>query len=135
MSDNESDITEELNDVSSSMQKIHEYVESLSHTSKHLYSRALRVQQLTENPALDLWTVQYKLHERAYKWAKDHMVPRKCSLWQVNQTLLESAKKEERVFVGQQVRLDEEEASIMDLPANQLISVWLLLSRLPRFFL
>ena len=135
MNQDESDIDSDLENVSESLQKIHQHMEALFHDSKHLYSRAVRIQQLTENPALDLWAEPYKLHERAYKWAKKHMIPRKCSLWLVHQTLLESAKKEDRVFVGQQVRLSEEEAEIMGLPANHHISVWLVLGRLPRFFL
>jgi hypothetical protein len=135
MNHDESEIDSDLENVSESLQKIHQHMESLFHDSKHLYSRAVRIQQLTENPALDLWAESYKLHERAYKWAKKHMIPRKCSLWLVHQTLLESAKKEDRVFVGQQVRLSEEEAEIMELPVNHHISVWLVLGRLPRFFL
>jgi hypothetical protein len=134
MSDNES-FDEDLNVVSDSLQKIHQYMENLSHVSKHLYSRALRVQQLTENPSLDLWAQPFKLHERSYKWAKIHLVPRKCSLWQVHQTLLESAKKDERIFAGQKVKLTQEEAEIMELSAGEPISVWLVLARLPRFFM
>lgn len=134
MSDNES-IEEDLDNVSDSLQKIHQHMEDLSHVSKHLYSRALRVQQLTENPGLDLWAEPFKLDERAFKWAKKHLVPRKCSLWQVHQTLLESAKKDERIFAGQKVKLTQEEAEIMGLPADTLVSVWLVLGALPKFFL
>ena len=133
MSDNESG--DELDLVSESLQKIHVQMEDLSHASKQLYSKALRIQQLTENPELDLWVEPFKLHDRAHKWAKAHLVPRKCSLWQIHQTLLESAKKENRAFSGQQVKLTEEEARIMDLPWESPISVWLILGRLPRFFL
>jgi len=121
--------------VTESMNKIHECVEQLSHISKHLYSRALRVQQLTENPDLDLWTEQFKLHERSYKWAKKHMVPRSCSLWQVHETLLNQAKKEKRIHTAHKVRLAADEAAILDLPANEPVPVWTLLGRLPRFFL
>ena len=135
MSDHESDSDLELNNVSESLQKIHQHMESLFHDSKHLYSRALRIQQLTDNPALDLWAEQYKLHDRAHGWAKKHLVPRKCSLWQVHQTLLDAAKKDNRIFVGQHVRLSKDEAEIMDLPENHHISVWQVLGRLPRFFL
>jgi hypothetical protein len=131
----DSEFEDDLENVSDSLQKIHQHMEDLSHVSKHLYSRALRVQQLTENPGLDLWAEPFKLDERAYKWAKKHLVPRKCSLWQVHQTLLESAKKEERVFAGQRVTLVQDEADIMGLPCGIPISVWLLLGRLPRFFL
>lgn len=131
----DSEFEEDLDNVSDSLQKIHEHVENLSHVSKHIYSRALRVHQLTENPDLDLWAEPFRLHERAYKWAKKHLVPRKCSLWQVHQTLLESAKKEERVFAGQKVLLSQEEADIMGLPFDGPISVWLLLGNLPKFFM
>jgi hypothetical protein len=134
MSDNES-FDEDLDCVSESLEKIHTYMEELSHESKHLYSRALRVQQLTENPGLDLWAEPFKLHERAYKWASRNMVPRKCSLWQIHQTLLESAKKEDRIFTGQQVKLTKEEADIMDLPFDTPIGVWQVLARLPKFFM
>lgn len=131
----DSEFEDDLDNVSDSLQKIHQHMEDLSHVSKHLYSRALRVQQLTENPGLDLWAEPFKLHERAYKWAKKHLVPRKCSLWQVHQTLLESAKKDERVFAGQRVTLVQDEADIMGLPSGVPISVWLVLSRLPKFFM
>jgi hypothetical protein len=133
MSDNES-FDEDLNDTSECLQNIHKHMEELSHLSKHIYSRALRVQQLTENPGLDLWAEPFKLDERAYKWAKAHLVPRKCSLWQIHQTLLESARKEERVFVGQRVSLAQDEADIMGLPCGVPISVWLVLAALPKFF-
>ena len=134
MSDNDS-FDDDLDCVSESLQKIHEHMEDLSHCSKTLYSRALRVQQLTNNPSLDLWAESFNLDERAHTWAKKHLVPRKCSLWQVHQTLLESAKKENRIFAGQQVKLTEEEATIMDLTFDKPISVWLVLGRLPKFFL
>lgn len=134
MSDNDS-FDDDLDYVSESLQKIHQHMEDLSHCSKHLYSRALRVKQLTDNPSLDLWAESFKLDERAHSWAKKNLVPRKCSLWQVHQTLLESARKENRIFAGQQVQLSQEEATIMDLPFDKPISVWLLLGRLPRFFL
>jgi hypothetical protein len=134
MSDNES-FDEDLDCITESLQKIHQYMEELSHDSKHLYSRALRVQQLTDNPGLDLWAEPFKLHERSYDWAKTHLVPRKCSLWQIHQTLLESAKKDNRIFTGQQVKLIKEEAEIMDLPFDVAIPVWQMLSRLPRFFM
>lgn len=133
MSDNESG--DDLDLVSESLQKIHVQMEELSHNSKQLYSRALRIQQLTDNPELDLWVEPFKLHDRAHKWAKVHLVPRKCSLWQIHQTLLESAKKDKRAFSGQQVKLTEEEATIMDLTWETPVSVWLVLGRLPRFFL
>ena len=130
MSDNE-----DLEDVSDSLKTIHQHVEKLAHVSKHMYSRALRVHQLVENPALDLWTESFKLHERARPWAKRNLVASKCSLWQIHQTLLECAKRDKRVFRGHIVRLLDEEAAILDLPANHPISVWQVLGRLPRFFL
>jgi len=133
MSDNESG--DELDLVSDSLQKIHVQMEELSHNSKQLYSRALRIQHLTDNPELDLWVEPFRLHDRAHKWAKIQLVPRKCSLWQIHQTLLESAKKDKRAFSGQEVKLTEEEATIMDLPFDAPVSVWLVLGRLPRFFL
>jgi hypothetical protein len=62
------------------------------------------------------------------------MVPRKCSLWQIHRTLLETAKKEKRVGRGHKVLLTKDEAEIMDLPYTNAISVWEVLGRLPRFF-
>jgi hypothetical protein len=134
MSDTDS-FEEDLDTVSESLKAIHTHMEELSHASKHLYSRALRVQQLMENPSLDLWAESFKLHPRTYMWAKNKMVPRKCSLWLIHQTLLDSAKKDRRIFAGQQVKLTDEEGEIMDLPSGELLSVWRILGRLPRFFL
>ena len=128
-------MSEELDILSESLETIHDHVEKLAHLSKYLYSSALRIQQMTEHPNLDLWSEPYKLHERAQAWAKSKMVASKCSLWEVHQTLVESAKRENRVFYGHMVRLTDEEATIMELPANHTISVWLVLGKLPRFFI
>ena len=129
MSDSES----ELEDVSDSLQKIHQHVEQLAHLSKHMYTKALRVYQLTEHPEIDIWTESFKLHERAMPWAKKNMVASKCSLWQVHETLLATAKKEERIQ-GQYIILNSVEAIILDLAEGEQ-AIWTVLGRLPRFFL
>ena len=129
MSDSESD-----NDLTDSMTQIHSFVEKLSHDSKSIYTKALKISTLIDNPELNLWTEEFQLDERAYKWAKQHLVPRRCSLWQIHRTLLESAKKEKRIGRGHVVKLTKEEAEIMDLSSEQHISVWQVLGRLPRFF-
>jgi protein-disulfide isomerase len=95
----------------------------------------LKISRIVENPDVDIWAEEFHLHERAYPWAKQNLVPRKTTLWQIHRTLLESAKKEKRISIGQKVRLTEEEANIMDLPLNEPLSVWQVLGRLPRFFL
>ena len=133
MSDSESEVS--LQEVSETMHSIHKHIEQLSHVSKHIYSQALSISQRIENPSLDLWAEPFELHERAQKWAKKHLVPRKCSLWQIHTTLLESSKKEKRVFYGHRVQLSKEEGEIMDLPIEEPISVWMVMGRLPRFFL
>jgi len=130
MSDTESD-----NDLTDSMSQIHSFIEKLSHDSKSIYTKALKIQTLVENPELDLWTEEFHLNESAYKWAKSHLVPRRCSLWQIHKTLLESAKKEKRIGRGHVVKLTKEEGEIMDLTPDEHISVWKVLGRLPRFFL
>lgn len=127
MSDTELDLTD-------SMSNIRSLVETLTHESKKIYANALKISSLVEHPDLDLWTEEFSLNERAYKWAKKHMVSRKCSLWQIHRTLLESAKKEKRLARGHLVKLSEEEAEILDLSANEAVSVWQVLGRLPRFF-
>ena len=129
MSDSED--SEQLGD---SMSIIHSLIEKLAHDSKTIYAKALKISALVENPDLDIWTEEFQMNERAYKWAKQHMVPRKCSLWQIHKTLLDSAKKDKRIGRGQVVRLLKEESEILDLPFNQPISVWQVLGRLPRFF-
>lgn len=128
MSDNESD------DLSDSMSTVRSFIEKLTHESKKIYANALKISSIVEHPDLDLWTEEFSLNERAYKWAKKHMVSRKCSLWQVHRTLLESAKKDKRLARGQMVKLTQEEADILDLTAAESVSVWQVLGRLPRFF-
>ena len=129
MSDAESD-----NDLTDSMSSIHSLIETLTHESKKIYANALKISSLFEYPDLDLWTEEFSLNERAYKWAKKHMVSRKCSLWQIHRTLLESAKKDRRLMRGHQIRLTKEEAEILDLSATDPVSAWQVLGRLPRFF-
>jgi hypothetical protein len=116
------------------MLAIHSLVEKLSHESKTIYSKALKISALVQHPEIDAWTEEFQLNERAYKWAKKHLVPRKTTMWQIHRTLLETAKKEKRISMGQKVRLSEEEAEIMELPVNEPISVWQVLGKIPRFF-
>lgn len=125
----------EESELYDSMSTIHSLVEKLSHDSKTIYSKALKISTLIENPDLDVWAEEFQLDERAYKWAKKHMVPRKCSMWQIHRTLLESAKKDKRISRGQMVKLTQEEGDIMELPYDKPISVWQVLAKLPRFFL
>ena len=127
--------TESENGLTDSMNQIHSFVEKLSHESKSIYTKALKIQTLIENPELDLWTEEFQLNERAYKWAKHHLVPRRSSLWQIHRTLLESAKKDKRIARGHLVKLTKEEAEIMDLPSEEHISVWQVLGKLPKFFI
>jgi hypothetical protein len=122
-------------DLSDSMSTIHSMIEKLSHESKVIYSKALKINALVEHPEIDVWTEEFQLNERAYVWAKKHLVPRKTTMWQIHRTLLESAKKDKRISTGQNVRLLQEEADIMELPADEVISVWQVLGKLPRFFL
>ena len=122
-------------DLTDSMDTLHHLVEKLAHESKTIYSKALKVSALVEHPDIDIWAEEFHLHERAYAWAKQHMVPRKTTLWQIHRTLMESAKRDKRISRGQIVRLLPQEADIMDLPFNHPISVWQVLGRLPRFFL
>jgi len=128
MSDSEDDLTE-------SMSSIHSLIEKLSHESKTIYAKALKINALVEHPEIDVWTEEFQLDERAYKWAKKHMVPRKTTMWQIHRTLLEAAKKDKRIGRGHVVRLLQEEADIMELPADESISVWQVLGKIPRFFL
>ena len=129
MSDSESE------NLTDSMNNIHSFIEKLSHDSKSIFSKALKIHTLVLNPELNLWTEEFQLNERAYKWAKRHLVPRRCSLWQIHRTLLESAKKEKRIARDHMVKLTNEEAEIMDLSSEEYISVWQVLGRLPRFFM
>ena len=128
MSDSEDSVTNPMDTIRSLIEKI-------SHESKMIYSKALKINSLVEHPDLDIWTEEFCLDERAYKWAKHHMVPRKCSMWQIHRTLLESAKRDKRISRGYVVRLLEDEGQILDLPSNHPVSVWQVLGRLPRFFL
>lgn len=120
--------------VDDSIKKIHQYVEQIAHDAKHLYSKALSLHQLVECPEMDIWTRPFKLHERARGWAKKNMVASKCSLWEVNKTLMESAKKEGRLTADRMVALTKLEAAIMNLPETP-ISIWLVLRKLPTFFI
>jgi hypothetical protein len=122
-------------DFSDSMSAIHSLVEKLSHESKTIYSKALKINALVEHPDIDIWTEEFQLNERSYKWAKKHLVPRKTTMWQIHRTLLESAKKDKRISRGQMVKLTQEEGEIMELPFDKTISVWQVLGKLPRFFL
>ena len=124
----------ENSDFNEPMSAIHSLIEKLSHESKTIYSKALKISALVERPEIDAWTEEFQLNERAYKWAKKHLVPRKTTMWQIHRTLLETAKKEKRISTGQRVRLLEEEAEIMGLPHNEPISVWQVLGKIPRFF-
>jgi hypothetical protein len=130
-----SDSEYESDEINESMSIIHSCIEKLSHHSKVIYAKALKVHSILEHPDLDIWAEEFLLHERAYKWAKHHMVPRKCSLWQIHKTLLESVKRDKRIGRGNIVRLLKEEADIMDLPSDHPISAWMILGRLPRFFI
>jgi len=122
-------------DFSDSMSAIHSLIEKLSHESKTIYSKALKINALVEHPDIDIWAEEFQLHERSYKWAKKHLVPRKTTMWQIHRTLLESAKKDKRISRGQMVKLTQEEGEIMELPFDKAISVWQVLGKLPRFFL
>jgi hypothetical protein len=132
MSDTESD---DLGHIGESLGKIHQYVEQLAHASRHMYSRALRIQQIVENPEMDLWVERFKIHERAKVWAKRYMVASKCSMWEVHTTMLDAAKKESRIVIGNQVKLNKLESEILDLPFDTPLSVWSVLAKLPRFFI
>ena len=133
MSDSESE--SELSHIDESMKQIHEYVEKIAHDSKHLYSKALNFNQLIENPEMDIWAETFKLHERARGWAKKHMVASRCSLWEVNKALLESAKKDARIGLDKKVKLTATEAEILDLSETEPVTIWAILAKLPRFFL
>ena len=130
MSDSESEV--DLDEVSNSLHLVHQHIEQLSHLSKHIYTRALKVYQLVEHPEIDIWAQTFKLHDRSKIWAKRNMVSSKCSMWQVHETLLQSAKKEGRIRDGK-VTLTPMEAEIMDL-SEESHEVWTVLGRLPRFF-
>jgi len=123
-----------MSDISESLQKIHESVEKLSHCSKDIYARALRLHYSVNNGPDDIWSERFLLHERAFTWAKKHLVPRKCSLWQIHETLLEDAKKQNRITVAG-IQLTHEESELLDLTYATPVSIWSVLGRLPRFFM
>jgi len=127
MSDSEDSVTNPMNTIRSLIEKI-------SHESKVIYSKALKINSLVEHPDLDVWTQEFCLHERAYRWAKKQMVPRKCCLWQIHKTLLECAKKDKRIARGHKLSLTQEEAEIMELSHTEPVTVWQVLGKLPRFF-
>jgi hypothetical protein len=126
--------SEDCDDLTDSMSSIHSLIEKLSHESKTIYAKALKINAIVEHPEIDIWTEEFQLHENSYKWAKKHMVPRKTTMWQIHRTLLESAKKDKRVSRGYMVRLLQVEADIMELPADEPISVWQVLGKIPKFF-
>lgn len=121
-------------DLTDTMSAIHSMVEKLSHESKTIYAKALKISALVENPELNIWTEEFHLSERAYKWAKKNLVPRKTTMWQIHKTLLESAKRDKRISRGHMVTLSAEEAEIMELSSDEKISVWQVLGKLPKFF-
>jgi hypothetical protein len=133
MSDTECQTDDEHLD--DSIKKIHQYVEQIAHEAKQLYGKAVRLDQLVDAPEMDVWVEPFKLHERARPWAKKHMVASKCSLWEVNKALLESATKEKRIGLDKKVRLTKTEAAIMDLSDSEPVPIWSVLGRLPRFFI
>ena len=130
MSDSESEV--DLDEVSDSLHLVHQHIEQLSHLSKHIYTKALKIYQLVEHPEIDIWAQIFKLHDRSKIWAKRNMVSSKCSMWQVHETLLQSAKKDGRLRDGK-VKLTATEAEIMELPEGA-HEVWAVLGRLPKFF-
>jgi hypothetical protein len=121
--------------VDDSMTKIHQFVEQIAHDAKQLYGKAVRLNQLVETPDMDVWVEPFKLHERARPWAKKYMVASKCSLWEVNKALLETAKKEGRIGADKKVSLTKMEAEILDLSNTEPVTIWAVLGKLPRFFL
>ena len=72
--------TDECDDLTTSMSSIHSMMEKLAHESKTIYSKALKINALVEHPEIDIWTEEFQLDERAYKWAKHRMVPRKTTM-------------------------------------------------------
>ena len=125
---------DETTNLSDSMRAIREQVEVMAHAARHLYAGAVRVSQSVENPDLDLWASPFKLHERARPWAKKNMVASTSSLWQVHETLVNCAKKENRILTGSRVRLSKAEAAILDIGHEEPVAIWEVLARLPKFF-
>lgn len=123
--------------INDSIVAIREKVEQICHVSKHMHTRAVRINCRLDNPDLDIWIQPFKLHTRAVKWAKKNMLASVCSFFQVHQLLQENAKKENRILSstkGLRVKLTAMEAEILDLPANEEIPIWTILGKLPRFF-
>ena len=117
------------------MEKIRASMEELAHATRHLYAGAVRVAAEVENPGLTICTRPYKLHERARMWAKRHMVASTSSLWQVQETLMEVAKKSHRIHADGTITLTKQEAEILDLSADIPVKIWEVLGKLPRFFI
>jgi hypothetical protein len=60
MSDSEDDLTD-------SMSAIHSLIEKLSHESKSIYSKALKISAFIDNPNINIWIEEFQLHENAYE--------------------------------------------------------------------
>lgn len=119
-------------DLEDPMAKIRKHIEELSHLSKDMYARALRVKySLDHNIQNDLWTQRFQLQEKAFPWAKKHLVSRKCSFLQIHQTLLDSAKKEGRITAAG-IELTKEEEELLEV--KNPVSILTLLQHLPKFF-
>jgi hypothetical protein len=133
MSDIESDDDNVNDKIDDSMKSIRSMVEQIAHNSKHIYSKAISLDQQIQNPEADIWARTFKIHDRARSWAKKNMVASKCSLWEINKTLMESAQKDKRIS-DKEVSLLALEAEIMNLPIGP-VPIWKVLGRLPRFFI
>uniref|UniRef100_A0A6C0KD78 Uncharacterized protein n=1 Tax=viral metagenome TaxID=1070528 RepID=A0A6C0KD78_9ZZZZ len=123
--------------ITDSITAIREKVEQICHVSKHMHTRAVRINCRLENPDLDIWIQPFKLHSRAVKWAKKNMLASVCSFFQVHQLLQEIIKKENRIITsskGLLVKLSSMESDILDLPVDEPLSIWVVLGKLPRFF-
>jgi hypothetical protein len=118
-----------------SLESIREKIEVLCHVSKHMHTKAVRIYSQIETPDLKLWIQPFKLHVRAKKWAKHHMLATTCSLMQVHQVLVDTIKKENRILSGGLVQLTAEEGELLDLPVERSVSVWTILGKLPRFYI
>jgi hypothetical protein len=135
--DDKEDVEDAEGSINDSIALIREKVEQICHVSKHMHTRAVRINCRLDNPDLDIWIQPFKLHTRAIKWAKKNMLASVCSFFQVHQLIQETAKKENRILSstkGLRVKLTAMEAEILDLPANEEIPIWTLLGKLPRFF-
>lgn len=134
MATSSSDSSASSVDVSESMERIRASMDTLAHATRHLYAGAVRVSAAVENPGLTIWTQPFKVHERARLWAKKHMVASTSSLWQIQETVLEVAKKSHRIHADGTVILTHQEAEILELEANAPVKIWEVLGKLPRFF-